>query len=107
MEGVGVEDNFFDLGGHSLLATQVVARVRDRFQVELPLRDLFFEPTIRRLAVAIEQCRENEEALPLPPVERSAVVDSRNAADLLSRLDELSDEEVATLLASLEADGEG
>ena len=35
---VGIEDNFFnDLGGHSLLGTTLVSRVRDAFDVELPL----------------------------------------------------------------------
>jgi amino acid adenylation domain-containing protein len=75
MELIGVKDNFFDLGGHSLLATQVASRIRRQLEVEVPLREFFLHPTIEQLALKVEEL-------------------------LYEKLEQMSDEEVDTLLKS-------
>ncbi|HEX2164586.1 MAG TPA: condensation domain-containing protein, partial [Thermoanaerobaculia bacterium] len=95
--GVGAFDDFFELGGHSLLATQVLSRVRDAFQVELPLKALFDAPTVAGLAAAVDAARAAAGAAgsidvppPLVPVERSGDLPLSFAQQrlwFLSRLD--------------------
>lgn len=74
LEHVGCDENFFLLGGHSLFGTQVIMRVAETFGVEMTLRTLFNAPTIAQLAHEIEQL-------------------------VLARIEAMSDDEVAQMLA--------
>ncbi len=56
-EPIGIYDNFFDRGGNSLLATQVISRVRDTLQVEIPLASFFEASNVAGLAESIEVAR--------------------------------------------------
>jgi acyl carrier protein len=50
IDKVGVNDNFIALGGHSLLAIQVISRMREAFQIDLPMDVIFKAPTVAELA---------------------------------------------------------
>jgi amino acid adenylation domain-containing protein len=54
LEQVGIYDNFFDLGGNSLLATRINSRLRQTFELDLPLRSIFEKPTIVAIAEHIQ-----------------------------------------------------
>ncbi|KAM3115391.1 amino acid adenylation domain-containing protein [Phormidesmis sp. 146-33] len=69
VESVGIDINFFEQGGHSLLATQVVSRIRESFQVELPLRCLFESPTIAALAEEVRSQIQAKSESQVPPIE--------------------------------------
>ncbi|HVF54593.1 MAG TPA: amino acid adenylation domain-containing protein, partial [Pyrinomonadaceae bacterium] len=71
-ERVGLNDDFFELGGHSLMATQVMSRVREAFDVEMPLRTLFEHPTAGALAQQIEEGMANGLGLQAPAISRAS-----------------------------------
>jgi len=66
---IGVNDNFFDLGGHSLLATQVMARIREKFNVNMPLRYFFERPTVAGLAEFLQDT-DRQEHRTMPEIRR-------------------------------------
>ncbi|HYU30924.1 MAG TPA: amino acid adenylation domain-containing protein [Thermoanaerobaculia bacterium] len=55
LERLSVFDGFFELGGHSLLLLQVMQRLRDAFDVEIPLRSIYEERTVAALAIKVEE----------------------------------------------------
>jgi amino acid adenylation domain-containing protein len=57
VERVGRGDDFFMLGGHSILAVQMISRVRQAMEVELPLAALFEAPVLSALADRILDLR--------------------------------------------------
>jgi amino acid adenylation domain-containing protein len=68
LDRLGTQNDFFALGGHSLLATQVMSRIRQVFQVELPLRAIFESATVAGLAQRIEQEKRQGQPAPPPPI---------------------------------------
>jgi len=85
VEKVGIHDNFFALGGHSLMATQIIARVREQFQVDIPLKRIFEAPTIANLALIIAESQAEQ-------------TDEQILDEMLNEIEDLSEEEVARLL---------
>ncbi len=76
VEQVGLADDFFALGGHSLLAAQVIAHMKNRWQISVPLRTLFEYSQLNDFVAASEKY--------------TVTIDSETLDDLESFLDEIS-----------------
>jgi amino acid adenylation domain-containing protein len=116
LQGMGINDNFFDLGGHSLLATRVVAHINAQLHIDLPLRRLFEAPTVMELAPVVEELAytsrvEWDRPTSLrtlmggaPDAPRGEVAaESASAADfehMLSGLEQLTESEIEALLGA-------
>jgi acyl carrier protein len=85
LERIGVHDNFFELGGNSLLAIRIIARLREVFQVELPLRGLFEMPTVEGIVNLIGQVWGAPEVV-------------EQIAETLKEIDSLSPDEVERMM---------
>jgi amino acid adenylation domain-containing protein len=88
---LGVEDSFFGLGGHSILAFQVLSRLREIFDIDIPFGTLSVEPTIAGIARTL---RESEDT----PGQITAI------ARLHQRIEQLTDEEVERELTGQEGE---
>ena len=83
---VSRHDNFFELGGHSLMVAQLITRVRDEFDVTLPLFNVYQTPTVAALAEIVHSQQ----------LQQFEADDIQQAMD---ELDNLSEAEIEQLLA--------
>ncbi|MEM9509715.1 MAG: SDR family NAD(P)-dependent oxidoreductase, partial [Cyanobacteria bacterium P01_E01_bin.35] len=88
IDRIGVDDNFFELGGHSLLAIQIVSRLRDEFNVDVPMREFLFEsPSAAEIAEVIS---------------KNMAADTDNDADaikqLLTEVENMTEAEIQAML---------
>ncbi|MFP5263125.1 MAG: phosphopantetheine-binding protein, partial [Blastocatellia bacterium] len=86
IEGIGEEESFFELGGDSLLVIQLISRIRQTFQVELPIHSFFESPTIAALAGMINKAPGTDGE------------DAEKIARMLEMIEQLSEEEVKALM---------
>jgi phthiocerol/phenolphthiocerol synthesis type-I polyketide synthase E len=54
VEGIQLDDDFFDLGGNSLVGVKLVAEVRKATGAKLPMRMLFESSTVRGMVSSVE-----------------------------------------------------
>jgi acyl transferase domain-containing protein/acyl carrier protein len=93
IEQIGVHDSFFEMGGDSLLAVQLIARLRETFRQELPLRTFFETPTAAGMASTLLASSEDAS---LEEAER-----------ILREIEHLTPEEIQALLVNEQLATEG
>lgn len=60
VDALSIDEGFFDLGGHSILLSTLLLRVREQFGRGFALSHFIEAPTIRTLAMLLEDCTPPE-----------------------------------------------
>ncbi|MFF9127528.1 condensation domain-containing protein [Streptomyces sp. NPDC014889] len=68
VDNPGIHDDFFALGGHSLMGAAVIDRLRNEFELDLPLGQLFQTPTVAEVSAYIDEQAEAPEPAETPAI---------------------------------------
>lgn len=73
LRDIGRHDHFFELGGHSTLGLQLVYRLRQTMDLDIALRELFLEPTLRGFSASVSARIHSKRSSPLVPIRAGGV----------------------------------
>ncbi len=88
-------DDFFAAGGHSILATQVINSINGHYHLNVPMRLLFENSTVKTFAKALS---EFEDEVWLDESKTATTIFMRSNRRLLQTLDELGEEQLDDFL---------
>ncbi|WP_052496594.1 non-ribosomal peptide synthetase [Pedobacter lusitanus] len=102
---VGTNDKFLEIGGHSLKAVQMVSRIYKELQIQIELRDIFEQETIRGLAALVDNSVKTKYEK-IQPVAEQSYYDLSNGQKRLWIIDQLGEEKSAYhVLGSYQLEG--
>ncbi|MFH1489354.1 MAG: phosphopantetheine-binding protein, partial [Pseudomonadota bacterium] len=82
IENIGIHDDFFELDGDSVLAAQAASRIRDEFDIDMPLPVMFDRPTVSQQAAFVLEAQLSG-------------LGSDELKELVAEVDQLSEQEAA------------
>lgn len=101
VDGLRVDDDYFDIGGNSLIGTQILTRIEQSFGVKLDFEVFYDYPTVEQLAGYIER------AGLVPPSPAAPGGDGATREEVARLLNSVDEEAAAALLAELLAETDG
>ncbi|MGW4347588.1 amino acid adenylation domain-containing protein [Streptomyces sp. NPDC004690] len=60
LPAVGVDQDFFEAGGSSLMLARLASQLVNRFEIDLPVHQLFKTPTVEGVAAAVQEHRSGD-----------------------------------------------
>ena len=91
---INLNENFFELGGHSLNAVRVISKIQKEFNVDLPLKEIFYNPVLLNIAEKVKELTAQKDFSEEKPEEETIIVPmSDDELNLLSNLQFDDDEE--------------
>ena len=106
LDQVGIKDNFFDIGGHSLRATALVSKIHKQLNLQLPLREVFQNPTIEQMAQILSGMEQLDETS-IPVIEKQEYYPVSSAQKRLYILNHLEGGELSyNMLGLMSVEGQ-